>query len=80
MPYLKRKANYPQSSYGSYENPIMIDGGYEPAQPRFKKTKQNPPPKPPKVYVQRTPGGVIVAENHYYDHAKTATAISQAGT
>lgn len=76
----KRKGVFSQWEYGTKENPIMIDGGYEQAQPRFKKTKQNPPPKPPRVYVQRTPGGVIVAENHYYDNAKTATAISQAAS
>ena len=85
MPYLKRKANNPQSAYGSYENPIMIDDG--PVGPVFKKVRRQsnaPYPMPgaipraaPKMYVNRTPGGTIVAENHYYDNALTATAVYQ---
>jgi len=30
----------------------------------------------PKMYVQRTPGGQVVAENHYYDSDRSSSAIT----
>jgi len=71
----KRKGLYPQQDYGygSRENPIMIDESLGPMPPVFKKSRPNPPPR--KNYVPRTPGGNIVAENHYFDTDRTTIAI-----
>lgn len=75
----KRKGMYAQ---GSRENPIMVDddeGYYGVAPPHFKKARVERPMSAPgrKVYTPRTPGGNVVAENHYFDTERTSTSIAQ---
>jgi len=78
----KRKGMY---SEGSRENPIMVDDdevylGVRP--PHFKKARIDRPMPAPgrKAYMARTPGGNVVADNHYFDTERTTTAIAQSAS
>lgn len=75
----KRKGMY---SEGSRENPIMVDddeGYYGVKPPQYKKARimHTPAAQGRKAYVARTPGGNVVAENHYFDTERTSTSIYQ---
>lgn len=51
-----------------------------PSVPKYKQRRVGPAPAfvraVPRVYVSRTPGGQITADNHYFDTERTATTVA----